>query len=120
MQTFEFKQVIVVRTDLKMSRGKIAAQAAHAALTAAEEAKKQRKKWWETWIEEGQCKVVVKVRNELELMKIEEEAKNAGLPTALIKDRGLTEIPAGTITCLGVGPAPVELIDKVTRKLHLL
>jgi PTH2 family peptidyl-tRNA hydrolase len=120
LQNFRFKQVIVVRTDLKMSRGKIAVQVAHAAVTAAEATKRQRKNWWRNWIEEGQCKVVVKVKNELELMKVEEEARIAGLPAALIKDRGLTELPPGTITCLGVGPVPVELIDRVTRKLHLL
>jgi len=120
LQSFKFKQVIVVRTDLKMSAGKIAAQAAHAAVTAAEEVKRRRKDWWRNWIEEGQCKVAVKVKNELELMRIEKEARMAGLQTALIEDRGLTELPPGTITCLGVGPAPTQLIDKVTRKLPLL
>ncbi len=120
MQNFEYKQVIVVRADLKMSVGKIAAQVAHAAVTSAEETKRQQKNWWRNWMDEGQCKVAVKVKNESELMEIEEEAKIAKLPTALIEDRGLTELPPGTVTCLGVGPAPVGLIDRITGKLHLL
>jgi PTH2 family peptidyl-tRNA hydrolase len=117
---FHYKQVIVFRTDLKMSRGKIAAQAGHAAVSAAEEARRSHKDWFEAWLEEGQCKVVVKVKNEEELLELEKRAKELGLPHALIVDRGLTEVPPGTITCLGIGPAPAEKLDKLTGKLPLL
>lgn len=117
---FHYKQVIVFRADLKMSKGKIAAQAGHAAVSAAEEARRNHRDWFEAWLEEGQCKVVLKVKNEDELLELEKKAKELGLPNALITDRGLTEIPPGTITCLGIGPAPAEKVDKITGKLPLL
>lgn len=103
-----------------MSKGKIAAQAGHAAVSAAEEARKHHKDWFKAWLDEGQCKIVVKVRNEKELLELERKAKESRLPHALIADRGLTEIPPGTITCLGIGPAPVEKLDKITGNLPLL
>lgn len=115
-----YKQVIVFRADLKMSKGKIAAQAGHAAVSAVEEARKNRNDWFRAWLDEGQCKIVVKVKNEKELLTLEKHAKELGLPCSLIIDRGLTEIPPGTITCLGIGPAPAEQLDKLTGKLPLL
>jgi PTH2 family peptidyl-tRNA hydrolase len=120
MGEFEYKQVIVFRSDLKLSKGKIAAQAGHAAVSAAQEAHKQHRSWWDAWLFEGQRKVAVKVKDEKELLALEEQANDLGLPNALIVDRGLTEIPPGTVTCLGIGPAPAEKIDKLTGKLPLL
>ncbi|MCS7096069.1 MAG: peptidyl-tRNA hydrolase Pth2 [Candidatus Bathyarchaeota archaeon] len=120
MSEFRFKQVIVFRSDLKLSRGKIAAQAGHAAVSAAEETRKHNRDWWESWIKEGQCKIVVKVKSEKELLELRKQANEMDLPNALIVDSGLTEIPPGTITCLGIGPAPVEKIDKLTGGLPLL
>lgn len=120
MSDFRYKQVIVFRSDLKLSKGKASAQAGHAAISSAEEARKHRKEWFEGWLREGQCKIAVKVKNEKELFKLEAEAKELGLPNALIVDRGLTEIPSGTVTCLGIGPAPVERVDKITGLLPLL
>ncbi len=120
MGEFEYKQVLVFRTDLRMSKGKIAAQAGHAAVSAAQDAFVHNKKWWEAWMFEGQKKVAVKVANEKELGELEEAADDLGLPYALIVDRGLTEVPEGTVTCLGIGPAPTEKIDRLTGKLKLL
>jgi len=119
MSAFEYKQVIVVRVDLKMSVGKIAAQAGHAAVSAAEEARKKHPEWRDAWLAEGQCKIAVKVGSEQELLELEKEAKELKLPSALISDRGLTELPPSTITCLGIGPAPSHQVDKVTGKLPL-
>ncbi|MGQ9530236.1 MAG: peptidyl-tRNA hydrolase Pth2 [Candidatus Bathycorpusculaceae bacterium] len=120
MSEFRYKQVIVFRSDLKLSKGKIAAQSGHGAVSASEEARKHRREWWKAWISEGQCKIAVKVKSEKEILKLEKQAKELALPCALIIDRGLTEVPPGTITCLGIGPAPSEVIDKLTGKLPLL
>lgn len=120
MSEFRYKQVIVFRIDLKLSKGKIAAQAGHAAVSAAEEARVHHQKWWEEWIREGQRKIAVKVRSEKELLMLEKQAKELGIPCALIIDKGLTEIPPGTVTCLGIGPAPAEEVDKITGTLSLL
>ena len=118
--SFRYKQVIVMRNDLKMSRGKIAAQAGHAAVSAAEEARKKCSGWWKAWIAEGQCKIAVRAESEQELLELERKAKKSKLPTALIIDRGLTELPPSTITCLGIGPAPSVQVDAITGKLPLL
>jgi len=119
MSEFRYKQAIVFRSDLKLSKGKMAAQAGHAAISAAEEARKKYKEWWKAWIEEGQCKIAVKVKSEKELLELEKQAKEQTLPCALIIDRGLTEVPPGTVTCLGIGPAPTEKIDAITGMLPL-
>jgi PTH2 family peptidyl-tRNA hydrolase len=120
MSEFHYKQVIVFRSDLKLSKGKVAAQSGHAAVSAAEEARKHHKAWWKAWISEGQCKIAVKVKSEKEILELEKQAKELALPYALIMDRGLTEVPPGTITCLGIGPAPSEIVDKLTGRLPLL
>jgi len=117
---FSYKMVIVVRTDIKMSKGKVAAQAGHAAVSAAEYARKNRPEWWMPWISEGQCKIAVKAKSEQEINELERKARNEGLPVALIVDRGLTEIPPNTTTCLGIGPAPANKVDAITGKLSLL
>jgi PTH2 family peptidyl-tRNA hydrolase len=117
---FDYKMVIVVRTDIKMSKGKVAAQAGHAAVSAAEYARKNRPEWWTPWIMEGQCKIAVKAKSETEIIELERRARNSGLPVALIVDRGLTEIPPNTTTCLGIGPAPANKVDAITGKLSLL
>lgn len=109
-----------MRTDLKMGKGKIVAQAGHAAVAAAEEARQRFQKWWKTWLNEGQCKIALKVKNQEELKKLEDTARSFGLPHALISDRGLTQLEPGTITCLAIGPAPTELVDRITGKLALL
>jgi PTH2 family peptidyl-tRNA hydrolase len=120
MAEFNYKQVIAFRADLKISKGKIAAQAGHAAVSTAEEARKHHGEWWKTWMKEGQCKIAVKVKNEKELLELEKKAKELSLPCTLITDRGLTEVPPGTTTCLGIGPAPTEKIDTITALLPLL
>jgi PTH2 family peptidyl-tRNA hydrolase len=119
-KNFKYKQVIIVRTDLKMSTGKTAAQTAHAAVTAAEIVRKKHPDLWYAWINEGQKKIVLKVDNEKELIHIKNESNSYKLNPILISDMGLTELKPGTITALGIGPAPSILIDKITGKLPLL
>ncbi|MFX0068376.1 MAG: peptidyl-tRNA hydrolase Pth2 [Promethearchaeota archaeon] len=120
MREFDYKQVIVVRADLKMSIGKTSVQVAHASVTAAEDARKSQRKWWKIWISEGQRKIVVKVDSLEELLALEDKAKVLNIPHALITDKGLTEVPPGTTTALGIGPAPNDIVDRVTKKLTLI
>jgi PTH2 family peptidyl-tRNA hydrolase len=117
---FKYKLVIAVRRDLEMGKGKIAVQVGHAAVTASEEAKRVHPDWWSKWFYEGQCKVAVKVDTESDLYRLSEQARQLGLSSAIIQDSGLTQIEPGTATCVGLGPAPVELLDKITGDLHLL
>lgn len=116
----QFKQVIVVRRDLGMGTGKIAAQVAHAAVMAAERTKERRPEWFEEWFSEGQAKVVAKVSSMDELVEIRKKAESLHLPVVQVHDSGLTQIPPGTSTCVGIGPAPSDLVDKVTGDLKLL
>lgn len=115
-----FKQVIVVRTDLKMSKGKIAVQVAHASVSAAEASRLRFPNWWRAWLMQGQKKVVVKVESKDRLLEVFEVAKRNNLPVSLIADRGLTELKPGTLTCVGIGPAPEKLIDRITGSMSLL
>jgi PTH2 family peptidyl-tRNA hydrolase len=103
-----------------MGKGKIAVQVGHASITAAEETRKRRPEWWKAWFDEGQCKVVVKVNSESELNDLRRNAEALGLPAAIIHDSGLTQVAPGTATCIGIGPAPSELVDKITGELPLL
>ncbi len=114
------KQAIVVRTDLKMGKGKLAAQVAHASLSAAEYARERKPRWYDGWKEGGQAKIVLKVDSEGALDDLYRKAKSAGLPASLIQDKGLTQVDPGTLTCLGVGPGPDDEIDVITGKLKLL
>lgn len=115
----EYKLVIVVRDDLKMSIGKLSAQVAHAAVTCALEAKAKRTKWFSEWYKEGQRKVVLRAKDLEELRSLKEQAARAKLPIAMIADAGLTELPPNTTTCLGIGPAPENQIDPITGSLPL-
>ncbi len=120
LEEFEYKQVIAVRNDLKMGKGKLAVQVGHAAVSAAEEARKKRPQWWEAWMKEGQCKVAVKLESLDELLELQKNAILMRLPLSLITDRGLTQLPPNTVTCLGIGPALSIIVDKITGKLPLL
>ncbi|MGB1697938.1 MAG: peptidyl-tRNA hydrolase Pth2 [Thermoplasmatota archaeon] len=114
------KMVIVTRKNLNLSKGKLAAQVGHACVDCALKAQKYDKRNFEAWHTAGQKKTVLKVDSEKDYFPLKAAAEGAGLSTALIKDAGHTEIPAGTVTVLGIGPGPENLIDKVTGHLSLL
>ncbi|MBI4021668.1 MAG: peptidyl-tRNA hydrolase [Candidatus Aenigmarchaeota archaeon] len=111
------KQVILIRKDLKMGKGKIAAQSAHASLQAYKAASATARTAWE---EEGSKKVVVAVASEAELIDHYRKARSQGLPCALIRDAGLTQTAPGTATAVGIGPCPDQEADRLTGKLKLL
>lgn len=110
------KQAILVRQDLKMTKGKMAAQVAHASvecvLTSPTTAVTK-------WRSEGMKKIVLKVPDAKTLLDYKKKAEKAGLVTALIKDGGHTHLEPGTITCLGIGPADDDRVDRVTGELQL-
>jgi peptidyl-tRNA hydrolase, PTH2 family len=117
---FDYKMVIVTRTNLTLSRGKLAVQVAHAAVTCAIDTKKKNSKWFNKWKLEGAKKAVVKVETEKDFYPLKDKADDLKIVSHIITDAGLTEIPAGTKTVLGIGPAPSNLIDKITGDLQLL
>lgn len=112
-----YKQVIVVRKDLKMSKGKIAVQVAHACLGAAKLAGWYKRRKWEA---EGQKKVVLCVNSLKELLKIKRKAESIGLTPLVVSDAGFTELKPGTVTSLAIGPDEEEKLNKVTGSLKLL
>lgn len=111
------KLVILVRQDLKLPKGKLAAQAAHAAVEATLKSNKLNVAKWRN---EGQKKIVLKVKDEKELIIFMQAAKDVGLKTALITDAGKTCIAPGTKTCLGIGPDTEDNIDEITGKLPMM
>lgn len=113
----ETKQVIVVRSDLCMGKGKIAAQVAHASLSALKKANKMMVKRWEN---QGQKKVILKVKNEEEMLRLKKQCDKLKIANSLVIDAGLTQIKSRTVTALGIGPDLAERIDKVTSLLPLL
>jgi len=116
----DFKQVIVVRTDINMSKGKLAVQVAHASVTCAFKAYSDRRDWFEKWWMSGQKKIVLKAVDEKHLLELYEKARILDLPVDIIRDAGLTELTPGTLTAICIGPAPSDLIDKVTGGLKTL
>jgi len=113
----EYKQCIVVRSDLNLSKGKCAVQASHASVLAYNLAKRSDKS---DWLRSGQKKVALKVDTKEELLSLKDDADRMGLPSAIVIDAGLTEIPPGTVTSLGIGPARSDQLDKITSNLKLL
>ncbi|KAK3549816.1 hypothetical protein QTP86_011607 [Hemibagrus guttatus] len=116
----EFKMILIVRTDLKMGKGKVAAQCSHAAVSAYKQVQCRDPDLLKQWECYGQPKVVVKVPNEDSLLELLCHAKEVGLPVSLIQDAGRTQIAPGSRTVLGVGPGPADLVDRVTALDDLL
>jgi len=116
----EFKQAIIVRADLKMSKGKLAAQCAHASLMGYFEVEKTAPEVAKAWIESGEKKIVLKVQDEASLKKLYGAFRFKKVPCALVTDAGLTELSPGTKTALGVGPWYAKEIDQFALKLKLL
>lgn len=141
------KQIIVVREDLNMSRGKLASQAAHASMKALVDAMKRidmkqaietedgldyetrpamyldldEDKELKAWLEGSFTKIVVFVKSEEKLMQLYDKVQKAGLRVSLIIDNGTTEFGGvKTKTCIAIGPHEAERIDPFTKKYPLL
>lgn len=116
---FSMKMALVVRTDLAMGKGKVAAQCAHAAVASVLSADNDRKKL-DKWLCLGQPKIVLKVNSLEELIEIQAKAQGEGVHVQSITDAGHTQVPMGTVTVLGLGPDSVDTIDRIVGHLKLL
>ncbi len=116
----ELKQVLIVRRDLKLSKGKLATQVAHAAVSAAELCRRYYPRLYQEWIRTGQKKVVLQVPDLETLQRLEKIFLRYTKAVVLIRDAGRTQIAPGTITVLGVGPHKSKEIEAVTSILKLL
>ncbi|MFA6035784.1 MAG: peptidyl-tRNA hydrolase Pth2 [Candidatus Micrarchaeia archaeon] len=114
------KQVIVVRDDLKIGKGKLSAHVAHASLEGYKLAKAKDFHLVEEWEHAGQKKIVVRAKDERELLDLQSKCRSFGIPCVLIRDAGLTQVAPGTITALALGPWKEGDIDEITRHLRLL
>lgn len=112
--------VFIARKDLKLSAGKLAAQVGHATAECVTKAERTEPRMLDRYMRVGQRKVVCQAANEDELRRLFGEAKEAGIIAALITDAGHTEIPAGTVTVVGLGPNERDKIDSITGSLPLL
>ena len=113
----EVKQVIVVDESLRLPRGKLAAQVAHASVAALLETQPSIQR---SWFEIGMPKIVLGVESSEELEALAARAADRGIPSALVRDAGRTVVDAGTATCLGLGPTAAAVIDELTGELRLV
>jgi PTH2 family peptidyl-tRNA hydrolase len=116
----EFKQVILIRTDLKMGTGKKCVQSCHASVSASDLIRVQDKNAWKIWKNTGQKKVVVKLKDMEELIEIIKKLESNKIQYFVVRDAGLTQLPPSTTTAIGIGPVESTKIDKVTGDLKLL
>ena len=111
--------VIVVRKDVKMSAGKLAVQVAHAAVECAVHCKSINPAIYDAWDREGHKKVVLIIDNLEELLKLRDVANKENCIHSLVTDMGKTEIAPDTITCIGIGPAVNDKMNRITNNLKL-
>jgi PTH2 family peptidyl-tRNA hydrolase len=116
---FELKQVIVLRKDLKMSKGKAAAQASHAAVASALKTNREKKADFEKWWRSGQKKIILAADSEQDLLQLETKLRKTGVIVVKIDDAGRTQLPPNTTTALGIGPYQNKEVDQITSSLKL-
>ncbi|KAL8793578.1 MAG: hypothetical protein Q9195_003841 [Heterodermia aff. obscurata] len=117
--TDPYKLTLLIRTDLSMTRGKIAAQASHATL-ANYRCFPPKHPVLKRWEDGGQAKIALQVKSEEEIWALRDKAVGLGLCARVVRDAGRTQVEAGSVTCLAVGPGPKGVVDEVTGGLRLL
>jgi peptidyl-tRNA hydrolase, PTH2 family len=139
MGAYKYKQSIIVRADLNMPKGKMAAQVAHASMGAILTYLKSKNeilaKFTEgprylyqldvpapvhEWLSGDFAKIILKCQTVDELLELEEKAKVQGIPYKLIIDNGTTVFNEPTVTCIAIGPWRAETIDEMTKDFKLL
>ncbi|KAK2078616.1 hypothetical protein QBZ16_003456 [Prototheca wickerhamii] len=115
-----YKMVLVVNDELKMGKGKIGAQCAHAAVAVVERVADSQPHVLDAWEENGQAKICLRADSTATLTKLARQAKKAGLPAYLVADAGRTQVAPGSKTVLAIGPGPKSALDAITGTLKLL
>ncbi|KAF3079030.1 hypothetical protein TWF569_007008 [Orbilia oligospora] len=118
--TEECKMVLCVRTDLGMTKGKIAAQCGHATLACYKAVSRHAPLLLKRWEYLGQAKIALKVDSEDDLLTLQAQAMSLGLVAKVVRDAGRTQIASGSATVLGIGPAPKSVVNQITGHLKLL
>lgn len=113
------KMVLIIRTDLEMTKGKVAAQCCHACLAAYKSSLLSKKSVLKAWKRNGQPKITLKCSSEDELLMLQAKALSLDLIAEVIADAGRTQIAPGSLTVLAIGPDYSEIIDSVTGRLKL-
>ena len=116
----EVKMVLVVNNNLKMGKGKIAAQVGHATVSSTLKCGKEAPDLLESWLASGQKKICVKGTDADHLLQLEKVASNKGILSTKIHDAGHTQIPSGSLTVLALGPDTESLLSSITGELKLL
>lgn len=114
------KMVLIIRADLKLTKGKASSQVAHAAVMCFNKTLEINVTLANKWLSVGQPKIVLKVDSLLQLENLRHLATESGVTCSLVQDAGRTHIAPGTATCLGLGPDYDEKIDALVKDLKLL
>lgn len=126
-KSYEFddlKMVFLVREDLKLGAGKIAAQVAHAAVSLYDDITQEGTSYYQQaldhWNEYGAKKIVLKAKNLDELKMVRKKCREAKIPAVIISDAGHTQVDPGTKTVLGIGPEESDKLNKITGEFKLM
>jgi len=114
------KLVLVVNQELKMGKGKIAAQVGHASVSATMKAGDRSSQLLEAWLRSGQKKVCLKIESAEKLLQLKSEAERTEIQTVQINDAGKTQIPSGSLTVVAFGPDFEDKLEQLTGHLKLL
>ncbi|XP_022906036.2 peptidyl-tRNA hydrolase 2, mitochondrial-like [Onthophagus taurus] len=115
----EYRLIMAIRNDLKMQKGKVAAQCGHASVAAYAKALKLKPKTLQRWLRYGGTKITVKVDNEEDLLNLDRAAKEIGVLSSIVRDAGQTQVAPGSRTVIAIGPAPKSVLDRITGHLKL-
>ena len=116
----DVKMVFIINSELKMGKGKIAAQVGHAAVSSTLKSGEKNPELLEAWLASGQKKICVKGEDSEHLLKLEKRCKENGITAVKIHDAGHTQIPAGSLTVLSLGPDMESILDYISGDLKLL
>nr|CAI5819021.1 unnamed protein product [Callosobruchus analis] len=114
----EYRLIMAIRNDLKMQKGKVAAQCGHAAVAAYAKAL-ERPKLLKRWLKYGGTKIAVRIDSEEELLELDKKARQLNVLSSIIRDAGQTQVAPGSRTVIAIGPAPKSILDKITGHLKL-